>query len=175
MFPAPARSVLDAVDYDDAKRRSRNATGRSLSRQAFGILRKCEEVDQLLHDEPRARRIVREVHPEICFWAFAGRKPMEHNKGTPQGCRERVALLKRFRPSANHEIKAMLAQFPRKEVARDDAVDAMAAAVTASARGAVLRTLPPHPQTDSFGRPMEMVYAELRRRNPTQGHHLPAG
>lgn len=174
VFPAPARAVLDAVDYEDAKRRSRNATGRSLSKQAFGILRGCKEVDHLLHDDPKARRIVREVHPEICFWAFAGRKPMEHNKGKPQGFRERVALLMRLRPSADHEIEAMLSQFQRKEVSRDDAVDAMAAAVTASADVADLRTLPPQPQRDSFGLPMEMVYADLRGRHLNQGHYVPA-
>ncbi len=35
VFPAPARAVLDAVDYEDAKRRSRTATGKGLSKQAW--------------------------------------------------------------------------------------------------------------------------------------------
>lgn len=160
VFPAPARPVLDAVDYEDAKRRSREATGKALSRQAFAILHRCREVDGLLRGNAKARRIVREIHPEVCFWAFAGRRPMEHNKKTEEGFRERIELLKRFRPSAEREIEDMLRQFKRKEVARDDAVDALAAAVTAAAPAAALRTLPPQPHEDRTGLRMEMVYVE---------------
>ena len=54
----------------------------------------------------------------------------------------------------------MLRQFKRKEVARDDAVDALAAAVTAAAPAAALRTLPPQPHEDRTGLRMEMVYVE---------------
>ena len=160
VFPAPARPVLDAVDYEDAKRRSRDATGKALSRQAFAILHRCREVDGLLRGNAKARRIVREIHPEVCFWAFAGRRPMEHNKKTEEGFRERIELLERFRPSAEREIEDMLRQFKRKEVARDDAVDALAAAVTAAAPAAALRTLPPQPHEDRTGLRMEMVYVE---------------
>lgn len=160
VFPAPARPVLDAVDYEDAKRRSREATGKALSKQAFAILRRCREVDGLLRGDAKARRIVREIHPEVCFWAFAGRRPMEHNKKTEEGFRERIELLERFRPSAEREIEDMLRQFKRTEVARDDAVDALAAAVTAAAPAAALRTLPPQPHEDRTGLRMEMVYVE---------------
>lgn len=160
VFPAPARPVLDAVDYEDAKRLSRGATGKALSRQAFAILHRCREVDRLLRDDAKARRIVREIHPEVCFWAFAGQRPMEHNKKTEEGFRERIALLERIRPSAEQEIEAMLRRFKRREVARDDAVDALAAALTASAPAAALRTLPPQPQVDRAGLRMEMVYVE---------------
>ena len=160
VFPAPARPVLDAVDYEDAKRRSRESTGKALSRQAFAILHKCREVDRLLRDDAKARRIVREIHPEVCFWAFAGRRPMEHNKKKEEGFRERIELLERIRPSAEQEIEEMLRQFKRSDVARDDAVDALAAALTASAPAAALRTLPQQPQVDRAGLRMEIVYVE---------------
>ena len=161
VFPAPARVVLGSVDYEDAKRRSQKATGKKLSRQTFdGIVRKCNEVDQLLRGDARARRVLREVHPEICFWAFAGRKPMEHRKGRDEGFRERVEVLKRVRPAAEREILEVVDRSQRKDVRRDDAVDAMVAALTASTEGSALRTLPPNPPQDSVGLPMEMVYAE---------------
>ena len=51
-------------------------------------------------------------------------------------------------------------QSRRKDVRLDDAVDAMVAALTASAEGSALRTLPPNPPKDSVGLPMEMVYVE---------------
>ena len=160
VFPAPARPVLAAVDYEDAKRRSREATGKALSKQAFAILHRCREVDRLLRDDAKARRIVREIHPEVCLWALAGGKPMAHNKKRPEGFRERIEVLKRIRPSAEREIEDMLRQFKRKEVARDDAVDAMAAALTAAADVATLRTLPPLPKEDHSGLRMEMVHVE---------------
>ena len=160
VFSAPVRAVLDAVDYEDAQRRSRKAAGVGLSKQAFGIVRKCREVDQLLCSDATARRTVREIHPEVCFWALAGRKPMAHGKKKKEGRKERIAVLDRFRPGSGREIEEMSDQFKRRDVARDDALDAMAAAITASAEAAALRTLPSTPPTDSVGLPMEMVYFE---------------
>ena len=159
VFPAPARAVLDAVDYEDAKRRSRKATGKGLSKQAWAIVPKCREVDRLLRDDAKARRIVREVHPEPCFWALAGRRPMQHGKKHEQGIQERIEVLKRVHPSAARETAAMLERRPRN-VARDDVVDAMAAAVTAAADDAAIRTLPARPPRDASGLPMEMIYVE---------------
>ena len=160
VFSAPARAVLDATGYEDAKRRSRTAAGGGLNKQAFAIVPKCREVDELLRADAGARRIVRETHPEVCFWALAGRKPMKHGKKTEEGWKERIAVLNRLRPASGQEIEGMLGRFRRREVARDDAVDAMAAAVTASADAAALRTLPSEPPTDSVGLPMEMVWFE---------------
>ena len=53
----------------------------------------------------------------------------------------------------------MLERRPRG-VARDDVVDAMAAAVTAAAGDAALRTLPTRPPRDTCGLPMEMLYID---------------
>ena len=160
VFSAPARAVLDAGDYEDAQRRSRKAAGVGLGKQAFGLIRKCKEVDELLRADARARRIVREIHPEVCFWALAGRKPMKHYKKTPEGWKERIAVLNRLRPASEQEIDGLSNRFKRRDVARDDALDAMAAAMTASAKAAALRTLPSNPPTDSVGLTMEMVYFE---------------
>ena len=147
VFPAPARAVLDASDYEDAKRRSWEATGgKAVSVQTFAIVPKIRGVDALLRRDARARRFVREIHPEVCFKEEAG-------------FRERLGVLERIRPGARREIDKILKCFKRKEVARDDAVDAMVAAVTAAHDEAVLRTLPPCPPQDSAGLPMEMVYA----------------
>jgi predicted RNase H-like nuclease len=46
VFPAPARRVLGATTYDDAAARSQAIAGKRLSRQAFSILSKFEEVDR---------------------------------------------------------------------------------------------------------------------------------
>jgi len=36
---------------------------------------------------------VREIHPEVSFWALAGGKPAKYNKKTLAGRNERIVLL----------------------------------------------------------------------------------
>ena len=158
VFPAPARAALAANTYREANRISREETGRGMTRQSFAILPKVREVDRLLRKSERARRIVREVHPEICFWAFAGLSRLRNGKKTGRGFGERLALLKGFRPSVGEEFARMRPEFRCWDVADDDILDAMAAAITASADPAALKTLPENPTLDAHGLPMEMVY-----------------
>jgi predicted RNase H-like nuclease len=119
---------------------------------------RIREVDTLLQRSARARAVLREVHPEVCFWSLAGRRAMSHNKKTQSGFEERLDVLLRHRPDAADIVQQAMAQFPRKLVARDDIVDALVVAVTASRKHNWL-TLPPAPETDARGLPMEMVYA----------------
>lgn len=159
VFPAPVRAALAAVTYEDANRISRKESGKGMSRQTFAILPKIREVDSLLQNSEKARRIVREVHPEICFWALGGHGPLRHRKKTGGGFQERLMLLEGFRPSVGEDFARIRTQFRCWDLADDDILDAMAAAITASADPGALRTLPEHPTTDSRGLPMEMVYA----------------
>ena len=60
-------------------------------------------------------------------------------------------------------IKKVRDEFTKSQVADDDILDALAAAITARIgcqQGNELRTLPENPPTDSKGLPMEMVYAK---------------
>ncbi|MCY3875968.1 MAG: DUF429 domain-containing protein [Rhodobacteraceae bacterium] len=160
VFPAPAREALGCPDYATASQRNQEETSRKLTKQTFAIIPKIREVDTLLRASRKARRIVREVHPEVCFRGFAGRS-MTVNKKKPEGYRERVAVLGRLRPCVEREIEDMVALHRDRGVARDDVVDAMAAVITAASDSSVLRTLPETPEMDSQGLPMEMVYADV--------------
>ena len=80
VFPVPVRSALTAETYEEANEKNRRASGKGLPRQTYAIMPKIREVDSLLRASARARRAVREVHPEICFWALAGGSPMRHGK-----------------------------------------------------------------------------------------------
>lgn len=157
VFPPPARAVLGATDYDDARRRSIRATGKSIGRQSYAIMPKIRAVDTLLRQDAKARRIVREVHPEVCFWGLNDGNPMQFNKKTQQGLAERIALLERYLPCAPTAFSEASNFYQRKDVALDDILDAMVNAVTALS--SQLMTLPEHPSADSEGLPMEMVYA----------------
>ena len=159
VFRSPVRAALDSGNYEEAKQISREVTGSALSKQTWAIMPKIREADELLRGCAKARRIVREVHPEICFWALAGEKPMTHNKKKRKGSGDRIAVLEDLRPSTSGEFRRICNVFPRNKVAPDDILDAMAAAITASGDPAVLLTLPEQPLQDSCGLSMEMVYA----------------
>ena len=51
------------------------------------------EVDRFLLGNPASQARVREVHPEVCFWALNGRQSMQHSKGKEPGSSERMAVL----------------------------------------------------------------------------------
>jgi predicted RNase H-like nuclease len=51
-----------------------------------------------------------------------------------------------------------MTRWPRRDLARDDIVDAIAALACAIAPAAEVRTLPADPPRDSCGLAMEMVY-----------------
>ena len=60
--------------------------GKGISKQAFAIAPKIAEVDEVMRDRVGgAGPAVREVHPELLFWALNGRKAMESSKKSRQG------------------------------------------------------------------------------------------
>lgn len=158
VFPAPARATLRARTYPQALAINRRVTGRGLSRQSWAIAPKIKAVDGLLKINPRLRAVLRECHPEICFRALNGGRPMRHNKKTAAGRRERLVILRRFLPAADELYEQARASYRRQQVALDDIIDAMVAAVTAKRGEGNYRTLPARPPRDASGLRMEMVY-----------------
>ena len=165
VFPVLLREVLCAGKYGEANDITKKKTGgKGLTRQSYALRKKIKEVDDLLQRDDAACQI-REVHPEICFWALAGREAMRHSKQTSAGFRERLQLLQSFLPSACSDFAEIRARFRCWDLADDDIVDAMAAAVTASASEKMLGWLPDRsaeddPPRDCCGRRMEMVYTK---------------
>lgn len=156
VFAAPCRSVLTATSYQQALERNRRNTGRGLSRQCWGIVPKIREVDQLLRADDRARGLLRESHPELCFWGLAG-GPMSHNKKTRDGFAQRLTILSIFDPDAEALIAAAWLAHGGWDAERDDVVDAFVMALCATRPGR-LQALPDAPETDPTGLPMAMVY-----------------
>lgn len=147
VFTPPTRAALASATYEDAQR-----FGTGMSRQAFGILPKIREVDQLM--TPDLQETVREVHPEVCFYGLTG-YPMRYKKKSTDGKAERLSA---FRGRFSGIGKA-LNMFPRSQVASDDILDAYAAAWTAlriAENGA--KRIPSRPPIDAKGLRMEMWY-----------------
>lgn len=161
VFPTPVRAAAHEDSYETAKATQERLTDGSLNRQTWGIAPKIAAVDDLLRSTAAARGTVRECHPEVCFWAFAGR-PMRHSKiqEPERGYWERVRALRSVEPDVYDHLWAATSAAFDGEVTTDDVVDAFAAALTARADSSALRTLPADPDHDEEGLPMEIVYRE---------------
>jgi len=124
VFPAPIRPTLVASSYKQACQIGEATDGRKLSKQLWAILPKILEVDAFLRTDPSRNIWVREVHPEVCFWAWNGEKPMAHAKRSPAGRAEREALVN---PVYGLFYTAAQSSLPRGKYNNDDLLDAFAA------------------------------------------------
>lgn len=125
VFPTPARAVLEAETYADARRVALELTSKSVSAQSYALGRRILEVDELARTDER----VVEVHPEVSFAELA-RRPLS-SKHRIGGLVERRRVLE----EAGLEVPAAA---PR--IAEPDLLDATIAAWTAAryARGLAL-------------------------------------
>ena len=141
VFPAPPRVTLAHVDdYDAACRASLAATGKSLSKQTWNLLRSIAEVDALT-DDPR----LAECHPELAFALMQGH-PIDERKKTPEGRARRLDLLRAWLPDLGDPAYG------------DDGLDALACAWSAAriATGTALTLPGGQVPTDNAGRPMRI-------------------
>lgn len=160
VFNAPLRAILDIDEYQEANATSKRLSGKGLSKQTFNITPKIREVDQLMARSEKARTMIREAHPEVCFYGLAGAVPMQHSKKTKEGFTERLDLLAKHQAGVEDAVASALDYYPRKLVAADDILDALVCAVTAR-MNCHWKTVPALPEIDSTGLPMEMVYCAL--------------
>ena len=104
VFTAPTRQTVKQAakspgDYDCANVTELRFAGKGISKQAFAIAPKIAQVDNLLRcRNPNATPKVREVHPEICFWALNKGCAMKCGKKSKSGEEERIRVLKQFEP-----------------------------------------------------------------------------
>lgn len=125
VFPAPLRPYLTSPSYVDANTLGKHLHGKGLSKQSWAILPKIKEVDAALCSDPALAQRVYEVHPEICFWAMNGGKPMEFPKRSIDGHLARRALIDaHFGPGTYETARRTVS---RSAAAEDDILDALAA------------------------------------------------
>ena len=123
VFPSPVRADLGAVDYREACDLSFAASGRKLSKQAYNLLPKIRQLDQLLLADPGRSDRVHEVHPELAFSQWNGGEPMAHAKKTAAGAAQRQALVEAQFPGLALKIRTGVA---KSKLADDDILDAIA-------------------------------------------------
>jgi predicted RNase H-like nuclease len=155
VFPAPDPRVLDEVTREGAQALLRTLTGKGISAQAFGIYAKVAEVNAVMTPELQERVV--EIHPEVCFWAAAGQRPMTYKKKKTEGYEERRGILARILERSiwsREEARAVA-----RPAAPDDVLDAVVAVWTGRrvAEGRANR-FPANWERDRRGLRMEIVY-----------------
>lgn len=168
VFPVPCRDAVYAARNEEAMAVNLERTGRQLSLQSLAIRGKIRQVDELLRKDERARRLFKEVHPELLFCGMNnGYAMLHHKKGRP-GRLERLSLLSEI--AGERIVDAVMAQaktYRRRDLAWDDIIDALAAAVAASHPKELL-SIPENPPLDAHGLPMQMVYLQRSSTRRTQ-------
>lgn len=120
VFAAPPREVLGCPDYGAAR-----PLAPSLSAQAFGLVPRIREVDEVLRTRgPDVHRRVVECHPEVAFAAMAAGRLSLPPKRTAAGALTRLALLR------ERSDQPLPVDVP-PGATLDDALDAAACAVVA--------------------------------------------
>ena len=168
VFPTPTRrtalqAAVSREDYLAAVNVEFDLTGKKISKQAFAIAPKIAEVDKLMLVRGKnAKPCVREVHPELCFWGLNRGNPLTSKKKRVAGRKDRLRVLQSVEGRAEEIFNEACGKFQKKvadkDVARDDIIDALAAAVVARRGRGKLQSVPKVPQKDPKGLPMEMVY-----------------
>jgi predicted RNase H-like nuclease len=156
VFPVPARSALAMSTYEAGSAANWNCLGRKLSRQSWAIAPKIREVDRYMLSN-KSRKL-REMHPEVAFWALNGCRPMRYNKKKEEGFDERMSLLERHYPDSPACFEKARRAFIKSRLADDDILDALVGAVTAM-QSPALATFPAIPVKDEEGLVMEIVFA----------------
>lgn len=158
VFPAPSRLALQSDNYVDASRVNLENLGRRLTKQSWAIMRKIKEVDDFVRSEPDIK--LREMHPECTYWALNSKKPLSFKKKSRDGLIERLLILKKFFTMTDKVYIESMNSFLRKEVAKDDILDALTGAVSLKFSKKLI-TLPAIPERDAEGIKMQIVIPEL--------------
>lgn len=129
IFPVPCREALHAGSYCEANTVNKLILGSGLSIQSWGIMPKIKEVDDMLIHNPLIRPHVKESHPEIAFQFLNRGIPLRYTKKSAEGINERLTILNMHDARSENLYNKALVNFRRKQVAKDDILDAMCLAL----------------------------------------------
>jgi predicted RNase H-like nuclease len=157
VFPAPIRPALQGNTRKEADSISRKVDGRGVPAQAFAIYSKIREIDNILSAKPQLQERIKEVHPEVCFWALNDKKAMPNTKKSKEGKEQRRNLISKV--FGTEIIDKIRTEYRRNTVSTDDIHDALVALWTAERilKGKGGRIPNPSP-LDKCGLHMEMWY-----------------
>jgi predicted RNase H-like nuclease len=158
VFPAPLRPCLFGASYTDACQISERLSGKKLSQQAYNIFEKIKQVDNYLLEHPEIRTIIKETHPEVGFCMLNAGQPLLSKKKDSLGLEERLELLTSTLGFAETVYHEAISHFKRKQLAKDDIVDALMCLAISMAPEVTRKTIPEKPEYDDSGIEMAIHY-----------------
>lgn len=173
VFYTPPRPVFECESYPEAKEKYEELTGRGMTTQAWSIMPRIRELDVFFAEFPEAHGTssgnVRESHPEVCF-KHLNEGDVAQSKLADGGIDERLEILEGYSEGISESYRELEARniddldpherrFSTNH--RDDLVDAMGLAVSASVANGEFDTLPEDPPEDGCRDvPIEIVCAD---------------
>jgi predicted RNase H-like nuclease len=130
VFGIPTRRAIYCDRYNEANALNKKLMNKGISKQLWGIAPKIKSLDQYLMKNKILDMKLFESHPELAFMMLNG-QPMKHNKRTKEGYSERFELLKKIYPKTDELVNHTLEKYLRKEVKKDDILDALVLAINA--------------------------------------------
>lgn len=162
IFSPPCREASRLITHDRANAENRRVVGRGLSIQAHGISRRIRDLDECLLSGAACDHEVFESHPEVAFMIAAG-SPMKHAKRKREGRAERLAVVRKICPKSEEVYFDISRSYRRKDVASDDALDAIMLCLTAVMSKGTLGSMPAVPPKDELGLPMAIWYYDFSK------------
>jgi predicted RNase H-like nuclease len=129
VFSTPVLNAVYAETYEQAKQENFKLTGKYISKQAWNICPKIRDVNDYVNRQ-QLGFVIKEMHPEVCFWALNDKQPCKHYKKTQEGKDERLDILSSYDQWACGVFDYIRRREPRKVVADDDIIDALVGLVT---------------------------------------------
>jgi len=130
LFPIPCREAVYAETYEKASETNRKILQKGICKQTWFICFKIKELDKLLLQNPQLQSRFRESHPEVAFHFLNHRVSMGFNKKTEEGQQERLKLLSQVSGNIDSIYSNSIQKYKRKDIAKDDIIDALCLAVT---------------------------------------------
>jgi predicted RNase H-like nuclease len=158
VFSPPVRPALENSHFRSALHANRTSSSENvgISQQCFHLFGKIREADELVTPELQER--IREVHPELCFFALNRGKPMKYGKKHRGGLglQERRNLLSEVGFSSVIKESKI---YRKSEAAEDDLLDACVACWTAERiHQGTATCIPENSPKDERGLRMEMLF-----------------
>lgn len=152
IFNPPCRDAVYAENYQIANEINRAFNGKGISRQSWNIVPRIRELDTLIQNRTELKTVLREAHPELNFLILNSFNPLEFNKKSKEGFKERLKILCHYCEDSETIVSRGLNQIPRSMAAPDDFLDTLSLAILADGVAKPLC----EPDADALGIPVNL-------------------
>ena len=125
IFETPCRDAVYADTYQEALSCHQQYSGKGISIQSWYICPKIREVDTFLQKQTTYVNILKESHPELCFY-YLQKEPIHlDSKKSKEGLEQRLSILERWNEEVRDIYEDARSSYKKKDVQDDDIIDAL--------------------------------------------------